>query len=197
LQALTVPSNAEIWASPSESEVLDVAVIYARYGQFLWKCLFRMGVPEAELPDAMQEVLLVVHRRLDSYDRSAKLTTWLFGIGLRVAATLRRKAQRRRETSLDPDASLGGVGDAAQTERLLLERDAQRRLELALESLDPEQRALFSLYEIENTPCASIAELLGVPLGTVHSRLSTMREQFTAALRRLELQEQSRFGGRS
>lgn len=172
-----------------------MASVYARYGQFLWKCLYRMGVPEADLPDAMQELLLVVHRRIDSYDRKSKLTTWLFGIGLRVAATSRRKLQRRREIAFDPDEGLHGTCESADTERLLLERDARRRLERALESLDVEQRALFTLYEVENMPCADIAELLSVPVGTVHSRLSKLREHFTLTLRRLEIQERSRFGG--
>ena len=180
-----------------ESPLLDVAHIYEQYGQFIWKTLYRMGVPTADLPDAMQEVLLVVHRRLDSYDRRSKLTTWLFGIGLRVAATARRKRLRRRETDLEPIDHWVGVTEAAQTERLVTEKDAQWRLERVLDSLEPEQRALFSFYEIEEMSCASIAELLEIPVGTVHSRLSKLREQVIFALKRLEAQEQVRFGGRA
>jgi RNA polymerase sigma-70 factor, ECF subfamily len=180
-----------------ESPLLDVAHIYEQYGPFIWKVLYRMGVPPADLPDAMQEVLLVVHRRLDSYDRRSKLTTWLFGIGLRVAATARRKRLRRRETDLEPIDHWVGVTEAAQTERLVTERDAQWRLERVLDSLEPEQRALFSFYEIEEMSCASIAELLEIPVGTVHSRLSKLREQVIFALKRLEAQEQVRFGGRA
>jgi RNA polymerase sigma-70 factor (ECF subfamily) len=180
-----------------ESPLLDVAGIYEQYGLFIWKVLYRMGVPTADLPDAMQEVLLVVHRRLDSYDRRSKLTTWLFGIGLRVAATARRKRLRRRETDWEPIDHWVGVTEAAQTERLVIERDAQWRLERVLDSLEPEQRALFSFYEIEEMSCASIAELLEIPVGTVHSRLSKLREQVVFALKRLEAQEQLRFGGRA
>jgi RNA polymerase sigma-70 factor (ECF subfamily) len=160
-----------------------------------------MGVPEADLPDALQELLLVVHHRISTYDGRSKLTTWLFGIGLRVAATTRRKLQRRRETALDETTELETrnrceIGGAEAVERGVLERDAQRRLNAALESLTPEQRALFVLYEVEQRPCTEIAEVLGVPIGTVHSRLHAVRELFFAALARIQKREGSLTGGR-
>jgi RNA polymerase sigma-70 factor (ECF subfamily) len=181
----------------SEPQSLTVAQIYSEYGAFLWKCLFRMGVLEADLPDAMQEVLLVVHRRKDSYDHTSKLSTWLFGICLRVASTTRRARARRREEHLDSDTTLNETSEPSQLERRLYLRDAQRKLELILERLEPEQRALFTLYELDNVPCQRIAELLNVPLGTVHSRLAAVREQFKTELERFNVRERSRFGGRS
>jgi RNA polymerase sigma-70 factor (ECF subfamily) len=185
----------------TEAATPTVAEIYATHGDFLWKSLHRMGVPEADLPDAMQELLLVAHRRISTYDGRAKLTTWLFGIGLRVAATTRRKVRRRRETDLDEATELETtthreLDGADAVERRVVERDAERRLNEALESLHPEQRALFVLYEVEQRPCSEIAELLGVPLGTVHSRLHTVRELFFAALARIEKRERARTGGR-
>jgi RNA polymerase sigma-70 factor, ECF subfamily len=163
-----------------------VAAIYAEHARFLWKSLYRMGVSEADLPDAMQEVLLVVHRRLDTFDGSSKLTTWLFGICLRVAGGIRRSRRRRREAPMDPDEDRMGLIDENHPERLMDRRDARRRLDQALGSLGPERRALLTLFEIDGLPCAQIAELLGVPLGTVHSRLSVARAEFQKALLRLD-----------
>jgi RNA polymerase sigma-70 factor (ECF subfamily) len=148
-----------------------------------------MGVAEADLPDALQEVILVVHRRLKTYDGSSKLTTWLFGICLRVASTMRRQRLRRRETPMDPERHLVHLVDQDHPERLMARRDARRRLTRALDSLDPHKRALLTLFELENVPCAKLAELFGVPVGTVHSRLSAARHQFQQALVRLEAQE--------
>ena len=79
-------------------------------------------------------------------------------------------------------------------------RDAQCRLDTALDSLGPERRSLLTLFEIEGLPCAQIAELLGVPVGTVHSRLAAARAQFRRALTRLDADERHRLravGGRS
>ena len=176
-------------AASADREGLDVAVIYAAHAQFLWKSLYRMGVSEADLPDAMQEVLLVVHRRLETFDSSSKLTTWLFGICLRVAGGIRRSRRRRREAPMQTEEHRMGLVDEDHPERLMNRRDARRRLETALDSLGPERCALLTLFEIEGLPCAQIADLLGVPVGTVHSRLAAARARFHKALSRLDAEE--------
>jgi RNA polymerase sigma-70 factor (ECF subfamily) len=174
--------------NPTEGS-LDVAILYAEHAQFLWKSLFRMGVPEADLPDAVQEVLLVVHRRLDYFDARSKMTTWLFGICLRVAATLRRTRRRRREQPLDPYDQASELTEHNHPEQHAIELDAHRRLEFGLGALDPEKRAVFVMFEIEGLGCSQIAELLGVPKGTVFSRLSHARREFLQRLERLEKRE--------
>ncbi len=179
-------ANTVTVAAPAE---LDVAQVYGRHADFLWKSLHRMGVRDADLPDAMQEVLLVVHRRLGSFDRSSKLTTWLFGVCLRVASTMRRGHSRRRETPMAPGDRVADMVDDNDPERLLEGLDAQRRLSLALDSLDPEKRALLVLFELEEVPCAELSELLGVPVGTVHSRLFAARQLFHQALLRLDARD--------
>ncbi len=166
-----------------------MAVIYAEHAQFLWKSLYRMGIPEADLADILQEVLLVVHRRLDSYDRSCRLTTWLFGICLRVAATARRGRRRRREEPMDPNVQGHILVESNDPEQNVLARDARRRLDVALDALEPEKRAVLVMFELEGMACAEIGDLLGVPKGTVFSRLSSARQAFLAALQRVEKRE--------
>lgn len=168
---------------------LDVAAIYSEHAQFLWKSLYRMGVPEADLPDALQEVLCVVHRRLGSFDGRSQLTTWLFGICLRVAATLRRTRRRRREDPLEVEVASSVLVETNHPESRALQSDARRRLALALDALDPEKRAVFVMFEIEGMGCAEIAALLGVPKGTVFSRLSHARQAFIEQLGRLDKRE--------
>jgi RNA polymerase sigma-70 factor, ECF subfamily len=176
------------------SDPLDVARIYEQNAQFLWKSLFRMGIPEADLPDVMQEVLLVVHRRLDTYDHSCRLTTWLFGICLRVAATARRTRRRRREEPMETDSRRGALIEAMDPERVALARDAKRQLDAALDRLSPEKRAVFVMFELEGIPCGEIAELLGVPKGTVFSRLSQARDAFMQSIQRLSAREDRSVG---
>lgn len=196
MQALIESPADSSWLEVARVD-LDVAQIYAEQGTFLWKSLYRMGVLEADLPDALQEVLLVVHRRGDSYDGTSKLQSWLFGICLRVASTTRRKRVRRRESELGPDVELlRGNDEVTGPEVRLLRRDATRKLARVLDGLEPEQRALFSLYELENRPCSEIAELLAIPLGTVHSRLHAVRLAFQASLARVDAQARQFHGGR-
>ena len=169
---------------------LDVAQIYAQHADFLWKSLYRLGVPEADLPDVLQEVLLVVHRRLGSFDCSCRLTTWLFGICLRVAATARRTRRRRREQPMD-DATQDQVPhEALSPEDLMVARDAKLRLSAALDCLEPDKRAVFVMFELEGIGCSDIAETLGVPKGTVFSRLASARQVFLEALARFDKIEQ-------
>ena len=168
---------------------LDVAAIYSEHAQFLYKSLHRMGVPQADLPDAMQEVLCVVHRRLGSFDGQSRLTTWLFGICLRVASTLRRGQRRRREEPLALQPEQVAPVESSHPERQALVNDARRRLNCALEALDPEKRAVLVMFELEGMGCAEIATLLGVPKGTVFSRLSHARQAFLEQLSRLEKRE--------
>ena len=171
----------------AEPATRNVAWVYQKHRDFLWLSLHRLGMPEADLPDAMQEVLWVVHRKLPTFNGASKLTTWLFGICLRVAAAQRRRAHVRRErltaeplAAEAPHAAGDPVGPAL---------DARRQLERLLGELGLPQRAVFVMFEIEGLDCARISEELGVPLGTVHSRLHKARKAFKAAHLRLQLQE--------
>ena len=163
--------------------------VYRDHADFLWRTLFRMGISEPDLPDAMQEVLLVVHRRLASFDGRSKLTTWLYGVCLRVTSNLRRGRRRRRETPLGGDTDELVLVHHDHPEHLMARRDARKRLTQALGALDPEKRSLLVMFELEAMSTEQIAELLGIPLGTVHSRLHTARRLFQQALFRLEARE--------
>jgi len=160
--------------------------VYAQNGPFLWRTLQRLGVPASDLDDCLQEVLLVVHRRLDSYDpQRAKLTTWLFGICLRVAKRSRRRLLARREVSEPrPDCRVAGSTPEDEYDRAEL----RMVLDRALNSMDLEKRAALVFYELDGMKTEAIAELMGVPVGTVHSRLHAARKQLW---RRLEAERRA------
>jgi RNA polymerase sigma-70 factor (ECF subfamily) len=163
----------------------SASAVYEAHGEFVWKSLYRLGVAECDLEDMVQEVFVVVHRRLDSYDGTAKLTTWLFGISLRVASTYRRTAHRRKEIAVDPLLADERIDASATPEEALSLRQARGRLSSVLDRMDLEKRAVFVMFEIEQMPCADIAALLDVPVGTVYSRLHAARKVFEAELSRL------------
>ena len=150
-------------------------------GAFVWRTLQRLGIPESDLDDCLQEVLLVVHRRLDTYDPDrAKLTTWLFGICIRVAKRHRRRWWGRR----DATASHAGEAVAPATPAEEYDRaELRERLRRAMDAMDVDKRAALVLYELEGMKTEAIAELMGVPVGTVHSRLFSARKQLSRKLR--------------
>jgi RNA polymerase sigma-70 factor, ECF subfamily len=165
---------------------LELARIHDDHADFVWRSLQRLGVRSADLEDQLQEVFIVVHRKLGSFDHSARLSTWLFGICLRVAASYRRRAHvRHEELGLETSGNIDGNA-VLDPEHAFARRQAIARLERILGALGLERRAVFVMFEIEGIPAGTIAETLGVPVGTVYSRLSTARAEFTRALERLE-----------
>lgn len=155
----------------------DFAQFYREHFELVWRALSRLGVPSAEVPDALQEVFLVASRRYHELDFSTRLSTWLYAICLRVASDRRRKLARRREVSLtEPTPQLDSTSASHS------EAELQRLLSNALDALPLEQRAVFTLFELEGLTGEAIAELLDLPLGTVFSRLRLARQRFRAAL---------------
>lgn len=161
--------------------------IYRQHFAFVWRALLRLGVPQSDLPDATQDVFLVVHRRLGEFDFRSRVTTWLYAIALRVASQRRRKALHRNEVLGD------GPEPPAEIESPhLLERRAI--LEQALDAMTLEQRAVFTLFELEGMTGEQIAPLLDVPPATVHSRLRLARETFRRVLARYRARERFDLG---
>lgn len=154
--------------------------VHAAHADFVWATLHRLGVPRGERADVMQEVFLVVHRRIDSFDGSSKVTTWLFGICLRVVSAWRRRHRRRPEA---PAAEATELHDGRTPEAEAETREARAEVHRALDLMDLEKRAVFVMFELEDLPCAEIAAVMGVPVGTVHSRLYAARAAFADAVR--------------
>ena len=71
---------------PLAEGAASVCSVHDAHADFVWRSLQRLGVRDADLEDMIQEVFIVVHRRLDAFDASSHLTSWLFGICVRVAA---------------------------------------------------------------------------------------------------------------
>jgi RNA polymerase sigma-70 factor (ECF subfamily) len=176
------------------SDIPAFKVVYDEHFRFVWRALRRLGVPESDVSDATQDVFLVVHRRLDEFEGRSKMTTWLYGICLRVARDRKRLAHNRRRA--DDDTSL----DEAADENVDVARDAERRqglrlLEALLDALSDEQREVFTMFELEGLGGDDIAERLGIPSGTVHSRLRLARDAFERNLKRLQARDRFREPG--
>ena len=166
---------------PTALPQADAAVegVYAEHAEFVWRSLQHLGVRSADLEDLLQEVFLVVHRKLPEFDGRSRITTWLFGICLRVVTNQRRRAWFRFERPAD---TLPERAEERTPEDHLGEEQRSRAFERALGRLSLEQRAVFVLFELEGKSCQDIAELVGAPLGTVYSRLHHARRDLRKSL---------------
>jgi RNA polymerase sigma-70 factor, ECF subfamily len=153
--------------------------VYAEHFRAVWRTLRRLGVAPAQLDDAVQDVFLVVHRRLPEFD-GRSLRGWLYAIAVRVASDHRRNAAHQRTVPLS-EALIDPAPDPARTSELSA---SVRLLHELLAELDERQRTVFVLGELEELSVPEIAEALGENLNTVYSRLRAARARFEAALRR-------------
>ena len=160
---------------------MDFQGFYEQHVALVWRALFRLGVPQADLPDAVQEVFLVAHRKLPGFEGRSKLSTWLVGICCRVAADRRRLAYVRREVG-DMDALLGCGDERPGPDQMVEQRERAQVLDEILALLRPEQREVFVMFELEELSGKEIAAIVGAPLKTVFSRLRLARTAFTTAL---------------
>ena len=151
---------------------------------FVWRMLRRLGVPEAAADDATQTVLLAASRRLDDIV-AGRERAFLYGIVTNVAAHVRRSKAREAEREPREGGADDLTDDAPNAEQALDRRQARELLDQVLADLPADLREVFVLFELEEMTMAQIADLTGLPGGTVASRLRRARDAFHRAAARL------------
>jgi RNA polymerase sigma-70 factor (ECF subfamily) len=153
--------------------------MFAAHHVTVWRALRRVGLSPDAAADATQQTFLIAAERMDDIHPDSE-RAFLVGTALKAAHTLRRKTTRWQ---LDDEMD----------ERLAAARDAGEvwadveLCDLAISQVNPELAEVFVLYEVAGLSSPEIAALLEIPLGSVASRLRRAREQFKAAVARIEL----------
>jgi RNA polymerase sigma-70 factor (ECF subfamily) len=150
---------------------------------FIWRTLRRLGVPEDEVDDAAQKVFLVALRRRQDIALGSE-RAFLFSTAVHTANDVRRARARKREIS-DEDAIEQAIEPMADAEELLDRKRARKLLDDVLDAMELQLRLVFVLAELEELTAPEIASLLGVPIGTVGSRLRRARDEFRLIAKRL------------
>jgi RNA polymerase sigma-70 factor (ECF subfamily) len=152
---------------------------------FVWRSLRRLGVADGDIDDAAQQVFCTAARKLAAI-RSGSARAFLFQTALRVAADSRRSRRRRREVAEDEIPETNAAPEPALAPDDVLDlRRARKRLDEILDEMSLELRAVFVLFELDEATTAEISILLGLPAGTVASRLRRARHQFREAVARM------------
>jgi RNA polymerase sigma-70 factor, ECF subfamily len=177
-RAASLPGAQAQGCSPERAEPLFRDLFDANIG-LVWKVLRRLGVHERDLEDEAHEVFVVVHRRLDDYDVERPFRTWLLGICYRRAADYRRLSRHANETLVDPP-------EAPTSERTIEDHYAERedwaRLHASLDHLEDAERTAVVLHDLEGLPLREVAEIVGIPLQTVYSRIRSGRNALATLL---------------
>jgi RNA polymerase sigma-70 factor (ECF subfamily) len=169
-----------------EAVELDFDAFYRQHFAFVWRSAKRLGVTDHAVDDAVQDVFLVVHRRLHEFEGRSSVRTWLFGVVLRVVRSRRRSDLRK--------SRVGGIGRGDDIDAVPSDDDGPHRrterkqaVELLyrfLDGLEGAKREVFILAELEQMTAPEIAEALEINVNTVYSRLRAARSAFERAVKR-------------
>jgi RNA polymerase sigma-70 factor (ECF subfamily) len=154
--------------------------IYETSFDFVWRSARRLGVQQTHVDDVVQEVFMVVHRRLAEFEGRSQLKTWLFGITRRVVGTYHRTA-RRKPTEALGEREITAAGNPEQSYAAL---QGHALLHALLDELEADKREVFVLAELEEMSGPEIAHALELNLNTMHARLRAARRDFEQALAR-------------
>ncbi len=158
------------------TEPQRVEAFVRHYYAFAWRVLRRYGLAPADADDAAQKVFLIAVDRIAEIQPGSE-RAFLFRTARHVASKAHRSVQRRPDVSGQGVEDAEAAGDLPAPDDLLDRRRARDLLDQILEDLPEDFRAVLVLFEIEGLPAPEIAAALGIPLGTVASRLRRARAE--------------------
>jgi RNA polymerase sigma-70 factor (ECF subfamily) len=190
---VNTPTDEQLLADYVAGQIDGFELLVRRHSQELFRFLVRFTGSSSMAEDIVQETFLQVHLSAVSFDRSRRFKPWLFTIAANKARDLMRSRRRRPEVPLD--AQVGSEDDESQ--RFLdfladstiapagtLEQEEERAfVRNIMEKLPEHLREVLVLSYYHRFPYKEIADVLGVPLGTVKSRLHAAVGQFGQAYR--------------
>lgn len=151
--------------------------LYERCQDSVYRLVARM-VGDQAAPDVAQDVFLQALRTLRQFSGRSRFETWLYRLSINECLQFLRRARREpcERLTREPEDRSPGEADHLQHRELL---------EQALAQIDPDLRSVFLLREIEGLSYGELAEALGIPEGTVASRLNRARTELQRLLREL------------
>jgi RNA polymerase sigma-70 factor (ECF subfamily) len=166
-----------------EGDSLAVERLVQTYQQEVYRMAFSILDYPDDADDATQEVFLSALRALESFRENASLKTWLFSITINVCRSRMQRFNRRKKLMQILQSLFHLQGEQAHPEDEAMKNESNVALWRVIHSLDSKYRIPIVLRYYHDLPVADIAAMLGIPPGTVHSRLNHARERLRALLK--------------
>jgi len=152
---------------------------YRQHARKVLGWCIRLGGPHIDAEDAAQEVFEVALKRYDGFRGDSAVSTWLYGITRRVLANKRRRAAFRRFFGMDQIAE---PVSPLRTDDEVIRLRRRRAVQHALERLRDDHREVIVLCDLEGRTAPEVAAMLGIPVGTVYSRVHAARRALREAV---------------
>jgi RNA polymerase sigma-70 factor (ECF subfamily) len=169
--------------SPSASvpaELRSFDELYAEYSRFVWRDVMNRGVPRSAIDDVVQEVFVVVHRRMAAFESQAAMRTWLSMIAKRVSRDHVRKLSDAPGTAPLEGNDVSTIEGPAEA---FDHKAVATLLDDLLRRMTDVQREVFIMHEIEHMTVGEIASALPANKNTVYARLRGARRIFESGIR--------------
>jgi RNA polymerase sigma-70 factor (ECF subfamily) len=166
--------------------------IYDSMVDYVWNVVCRMGVPQADAEDVVQEVFVTVYRRLGEFQGRAQLKTWVFTIAVHlVQHYFRTHARKPGDRASAKGTEIQALVDQQDNgpANLIERKERYDALDRVLDQLDEPKRLVFVLAELEQLTLVEIGEIVGANPNTVATRLRAARQAFEKALARFQTRE--------
>lgn len=179
--------TVEVSEFPSLEEAVDPLVeacragtpgafrdLYDAHFDFAWRTARRLGLAEADVEDAVQDAFRIAWQQLHQL-RWGRFSTWFYRI---VANVVSQRIRKRKVASFFANLLGKHARDDESLQGRVEARQSLRRVEQALQKMSKEKREAFALFEFEGMSHQEIAELLGVKVETVRTRVHYARKDF-------------------
>ena len=162
-----------------QGDALAFGELYQEFEAMVYNLALRMSGNPADAEDIAQETFIRAYRHLKKFKGKSSLKTWVFRIALNCSNTrLRRRARRLAHRVDDSEPELERAADAGRSpEERALATDLSAAVRVGLDHLPVHYREAVLLRDFEELNYSEIAEVLGVRIGTVRSRIARGREQ--------------------
>lgn len=179
---------------PSETAAVRSEALVRTHLRFVWRLVRRLGISPTDADDVTQRVFSIAVQRIESIQPGSE-RAYLYSTAVRLAFKLRAANNRHRDASMVE--AFASMQDPTPTPDALLDQQRARQvLDQILDGIDIDLRTVLILFELESMTLSEVAGTLGIPRGTAASRLRRAREDFDAAVKRLEARTSSRRGAR-
>jgi len=177
-----------------QGDVAAFEQLVRAYEKKVFNLAFRLSGSREDAADLAQEALVRVYKSLDRFREQARFSTWLYRIVVNVCLDFQRS--RKRQPTVSLDAPLEGndgevprqiASDALDPEEAAERSDLREAVQAAIGRLSGEHRAVLVMRDIQDMPYEDIGQVLGLPLGTVKSRLNRARQALKQELMHSEL----------
>jgi RNA polymerase sigma-70 factor (ECF subfamily) len=157
-----------------------LAQLYTRFERPLFSYLFHLVRQKELAEDILQEVMVIIWQKAHTFQGASQATSWIFGIAHHQAFKALRQPGNILLVELESASEI--QDDAPIPEVDLLRQTTRDEITKAMALLSPEHREVLELAFFQDFACKEIADIVGIPVGTVKSRLSYARQALKAAL---------------